>query len=51
MNLCIFFKMSGTFLSDEQFSVFLDDHNAALRALLKLPLFQGETGLYIDEWT
>lgn len=33
------------------FPVFPHDHSSALRVLLELLLFQGETGLYIDEWT
>ncbi len=50
LSLCIL-EVCRTLLSDELFSVFPDDHSGALRALLELPLFQGETGLYIDEWT
>lgn len=49
-TFCIL-EVCRALLSDEQFSVFPDDHGGVLRALLELPLFQGETGLYIDEWT
>lgn len=50
-RLCIL-EMCRTFLSDEPFSVFPDDHSSALiRLCWNYPLFQGETGLYIDEWT
>lgn len=50
LSLCIF-EVCRTLFSDEPFSVFPDDHSGALRAPLELLLFQGETGLYIDEWT
>lgn len=49
-SLCIL-VVCRALLSDEPFSVFPDDHSGALTGLLELPLFQGETGLYIDEWT
>lgn len=50
LRLCVL-EVCRTLLSHEPFSVFPDDHSGALMGLLKLSLFQGESGLYIDEWT
>lgn len=50
--LCLFIlKVKGTSLSDDHFQFLLMTTSGALRGLLELPLFQGETGLYVDEWT
>lgn len=50
LSLCIL-EVCWTLLSDEPLSIFPDDHSGALRGPSELPLFQEETGLYIDEWT